>query len=305
MGKSTKKRKTLKDSLASKGLYDNSTGKEKELKVLNGFLQRLQVGHHTIIPGERPDFFLNFSFGDYNASLGCELTYYFADKKKYGSAQARFVRQWKYFANSLRAALDAEGEKYKYLYGAIHFNNSDFHVLDRFGRKALITEIIVAIGESVETSNISNFNKVKFPLLAEHVDHIYLRTTFPETGILWWPSHLQSGTVNDPTHRLLEIIEEKNTAGFSYEWNNVDEKWLLIYSAAEGTSDMAVLQSDPEICNQLGKIRFDKVYLWSKFFESIDEIYPDFVNIFSPSLDVLHRKLYSPFIRPFILEPDS
>ncbi len=224
------KRKTRKNNFSSKGLYDDSSGKEQEIKVLHGFLKRLQLDHYEVIAGERPDFTVNFALNGQNVSVGCEITYYFADKGSRGSAQARFVRQWKKFAKSLRVALDNEGQKYKHLYGAIHFNDPDFNIMDRFDNAAFISQIVFAVKHTRSKEHLSNFRKDVLPLLAEHVDHIYLRDTTPETGVLWWPSHLQSGEVPDPTANLLEIMQEKDAVGHAYNWGNVAEKWLLIYS---------------------------------------------------------------------------
>lgn len=298
-------RKTLKHSLASKGLYDDSSGKGQEVKVLHGFLQRLQLGHYKAIAGERPDFTLNFGLDGQNVSVGCEITHYFADKGSRGSGQARFVGQWKKFAKSLRAELDKEGQRYKHLYGAIHFNNPDFDIMDRFDNAALISEIVFAVKDTKSKQHLSNFEKAVLPLLAEHVNHIYLMNTTPESGVLWWPSHLQSGEVPDPTTSLIEIVQEKNAVGHAYDWGNVAEKWLLIYSGAAGIADMVVLPPDLKVSQTLGKLCFDRVYVWDRFFESIDEIFPKVSKLFSAESNVLYRKLYPTAVRPFILSPNE
>ncbi|MFA6414100.1 MAG: hypothetical protein WCW53_15565 [Syntrophales bacterium] len=300
----SKEQKISKNSFASKGLYDESFGKEQERKVLLGFLKRLQLGYYEAIAGERPDFTLNFSFDGQAASIGCEITFYYADKGSRGSAQQRFVKQWKKFAKSLRAKLDEEGQENKYLYGAIHFKNSDFTIMDRFDNDVFISQIVLAVRNRKNKQNIRRFERDVFSLLAEYVDHIYLMDTTPELGVLWWPSHLQSGEVDDPTQSLIEILEEKNKVGRTYDWGSVSEKWLLIYSEASGIADMAVLPSDFSN-DQLPKTCFDRVYIWDRFFGSIHEIYPNFFEVFSVQAKVLHRRLYSRIVRPFILSPNG
>ncbi|KAF0146488.1 MAG: hypothetical protein FD156_156 [Nitrospirae bacterium] len=303
--KSTENQKPLREAFASKGLYDDSSGKEQEAKILHAFLQRLQLGHYRVVLSERPDFFLNFALNGQSVCVGCEVTYYFADNGRHGSAQARFVRQWKRFAKSLRVALDKEGKKYKHLYGAIHFNNPNFKIMDRFDNSAFISEIVFAVKNAKNKHHIKRFNKDTLPLLREHVDHVYLKDTTPETGILWWPSHLQSGKISDSTNKLIKIIKEKNVSAHSYDWVNADEKWLLIYGAAEGIADMMVIEHDPAIHDKLGGLRFDRVYIWDKFFERIYQIYPQFLNVFSAVSRVLYRKNYPPAVRSFILSPNK
>jgi len=295
----------LKHMLASKGLYDDSRGKELENKVLIGFLRRLQFGYYQIIQGERPDFTLNFSRSGYpEISVGCEITYYFSDKDHFGSKQARFVNQWKRFAKKLRAELDKSNQEY--LYGAIHFKNPDFKIMDKFDNSAFISEIVNIMHNKVDDKHaVRDFNEHIYPLLAQHVDHIYIKDTAPEIGTLWWPSHLQSGKIPDPTNRLIEIVSEKNMIGREYNWGSVADKWLIIYSGVDGVSDMVGQYDNPNIRRELGLLCFDRVYLWNKYFESIDEIYPQFHNVFSKESKVLHRGSYPSVVRSFIMGPSE
>jgi hypothetical protein len=299
-----KKQKINKNSFASKGLYDESSGKEKERIVLLGFLKRLQLGYYEVIPRERPDFILNFSCNELTTSIGCEITFYYSDKGTKGSSQERFLKQWKKFAKALRDELDRLGQEYKYLYGAIHFKNPDFTIMDSFNSEEFITQIVAAVKNRKNRYILRRFKKDVLPLLAKHVDHIYLRDTAPELGVLWWPSHLQSGEVEDPTATIDEIIQIKNVVGNTYDWAGVDEKWLLIYGGAAGITDMIILNSDFR-SNQLPKVCFDRVFIWDRFFKSIHEIYPNFCEVFSTKSKVLYKRLYSPVVRPFILSSNG
>lgn len=302
--KTSGERKINKNDFASKGLYDESSGKEQERKVLLGFLKRLQLGYYEAIDGERPDFTLNFSSNAKKTSIGCEITFFYADKGSRGSTQERFMKQWKKFAKSLRAELDKEGQEYTHLYEAIHFKNPDFNIMDRFDNNDFVSQIVLAVKNRKNKEDLRHFEKDALPLLAEHVDHIYLRDTTPEPGVLWWPSHLQAGEVGDPTASLVKIIEEKNVVGSTYDWGNVAEKWLLIYSGASGITDMIIFPSDFST-DQLPRVCFDRVYIWDRFFESIHEIYPNFCEVVSARSNVLYKRLYSPFVRPFILTPNG
>jgi len=300
----TPKSKSLKTILASKGLYDDSSGKAKEKMVILEFLRRLQLGNCHIVDNERPDFLLNFSSNERQVSVGVELTYYYADNTKRGSRQAEFQRQWKKFAKSLRERLDNEGGRYPYLYGAVHFHNSRFDLFKHVDGDKLIAEIIATIKAcDGSTEPLSTFDIEKSPILAEHVHHIFLKDTAPERGIFWWPAHLQSGMIADPRQRLIEITADKNAKAKTFDWKSANEKWLLIYSESEGICDMVGIYSDPEIFSNLGDLTFDRVYVWNKYFETIEEIYPAFVTIFSVASEVLHRSAYPPAVRPFVFGP--
>ncbi len=62
----------LKRELASRHLYDRTRGKPKELSIVAGFLERLQLDITTITEGERPDF--SVALGDGALIAGVELT---------------------------------------------------------------------------------------------------------------------------------------------------------------------------------------------------------------------------------------
>lgn len=302
----SRKKKPLKASLASRIFYgDPQNQNEEERLVLDKILKRLQLGYCNIEKSERPDFFLNFSRGEHAAVIACELTDFYMDAGIHGSAQRRFVVKWKDFAKKLRKRLDEECEEGKYYYGAIHFKSSDFEILDKFDINLIINEIISLVVTAKDISELKDFSRTKSPVLFQHVSHIYLRDTRPETDILWWPAHLQSGLIEDPRERLIAIVSDKNSAARNYLWKKSTEKWLVIFSASEGVSDMVGLYSNPEIRDKLGDLVFDKVYVWNKFFESIDEIYPEFKNLFSAGSELLYRSRYPESVRAFIVEPEE
>ncbi len=286
--------KPLKAQLASKGLYDDSSGKARERNILNGFVERLQLGVHWIESSERPDFLLDFEKSHLRLRVGIEITEYFASTGKRGADQARFVQKWKWFAKLLRSRLDSVG--LPHLYGAIHFKSADWRVLDGFDTNAFIAEVCSSAKQSIGDKIVPDPSR--FPLLSARVAHISLFNAAPEMDILWWPSHLQSGVLQDPCERFVQITADKGSR--SYEWKGADEKWLLIYCASEGIMNTTGGYADPEIRRHLGAVIFDRVYVWNKFLESIDEIYPTFQNIFSAESEVLFRRYYPPKVRPFV-----
>ena len=101
-------KKSLRETLASKILYDTLSGKERERRILVGFLTRLQLNLGEINSNEKPDFFFSLASSSGNLDVACEITEYFSDAGAHGSLQARFIRQWRRFAIALRARLNEE-----------------------------------------------------------------------------------------------------------------------------------------------------------------------------------------------------
>jgi hypothetical protein len=303
-----KRQKPLKEALASRTLYDELSGKEKEIDVLEGFLKRLQLAAHQIDSSERPDFFIHFNQDGHQATIGCELTFYYSDSfqdtSKAGSAGARFFNQWKQFAKRLREVLDTTGSGLEHLYGAIFFREPGLDALDKLDIDRFLEEVVEVVVENSDVSNLSSieqFDVNKYPILFQNVKRINLRNTAPETGILWWCAHLKSGPVDDPVPGLLAVIDEKNKKSQTYEWNSADERWLIIFAKAEILADSVLPFSDPKISDYFDRIGFDRVFLWNKFFETISEIYPNYVNVFNAASQVLYSKDYPVIVRPFII----
>lgn len=289
--------KTLKAQLASKGLYDDSSGKVREQNILEGFLERLQLKHYSVETGERPDFMLCFDNQNAKANVGVEITEYYSDAGKRGSDQARFVQKWKAFAKALRQRLDSEG--LPYLFGSIHFKDTGWKLLDGYDLNSFITEICEACKQAKD-ARVSTDDLHAFPILFKYVDHLFLRDTKPETGILWWPSHLQTGWLCDPREIFIQMVRSKSNR--SYNWKQADEKWLLIYCASDGIMNTTGGYDDPRISENINNVAFDRVYVWNKFLESIDEIYPSYQNVFSATSKVLYRRYYPETVKAFITD---
>jgi len=223
---STNSRKpTLKEELASRALYDHRSGKELERHILEGFLARLQVMSYKVEDSERPDF--RITFGNGQVIVGCELTMFNSDSplgaQKGGSMERRLHSQWKKFSASLRKELDGNG--LLYIYGAVHFADPSLHIFDDFDPKDLQRELVrlctkVCLTRGV-VKTIDSFDDIEYPILSKSVHSIYLRDCYPETGILWWCGHLQTGEVKDPTDTLIQVIAAKAAKASSYEWETL------------------------------------------------------------------------------------
>jgi len=280
-----RRKRTLKEELASRIFYDDSSGKNFERRIIEGFLNRLQLTYYKIRDSERPDFWV--SFGDDSVVVGLELISFSADSyltgKTGGSMERRLHAKWRQFATSLRRQLDKEG--LHYIYGAIHFKNTSLDILDRFDNRRFQNELIQICSTVASTlnpsSSVDNFSIKKYPLLCTWVNRINLRDCYPETGILWWCGHLQSGNVESPTESLLQAITVKASKASSYNWNHTVHKWLLVYAAGTGLMDLVFVENDLRIDKKIANIPFSAVFLWNKFSEDITELYPHFRIIMS------------------------
>ncbi len=323
-------KRTLKEELASRVFYDHSSGKNQERHILEGFLARLQLTSYEVEDSERPDF--RIIFGNGTVVVGCELTLFSADfdvrGKKGGSMERRLHSQWEKFATSLRSELDKNG--LLFIYGAVHFKNRSYNIFDQVDLELLQKEIVHLCSRVDVARNASKsldiFDDTDYPTLNSFADRLYLRDCYPETGILWWCGHLQSGeiapgqlrhgdilltpvnkigerpVVSHPemTEALVRHIAAKAAKASCYEWNQAAQKWLLVYAANTGLKDLAFVADDPEIVHRITRVPFDAVFLWNKFSEDITELYPHFRTVMSGNEKALYVNRIPSVIRTYL-----
>jgi len=304
----SKESKSIKEALASSILYESATGKTEEIKILHGFLERLGFVDYTPRDTtESPDFFIDFSYQDLQATIAIELTFFYntlgQENRNFGASEKRFIEQWKRIARRLRQELDKIGGDMKYVYGSLSFQNPGPYALDPVGHDDLIAELLKVTQKNLNKSEritTIEFPNPDYPTLSSSLKSVAL-SVWDEEGILWWCSHIQSGTVNDPNDAILRIIRNKNQTAQSYQWNNVNERWLVIYAASEMLSDMAIIAGDFDVSREIPNIEFTRIILWSKFTESITELFPRFQAICDPSKGTRNVECYPLEIQPFVM----
>jgi hypothetical protein len=264
------------ESLPSKIFIDDTSKKEKEREVIEHFLGTLFLGYCQIEQRESPDFIIRFSNGDKKHKIGCELIFFNGDLDIKGSPERRFFTQWKKFAKGLRAELDRHGDDLQYLYSAVFFKEEGTSLFDRVNADQLKKELVAVTQANRREPFISEFNPVLYPILSEHVDHLNLSSTKPEKGSLWWCAHLQTGNTADAITGIINAVQSKLHLSNDYDWNGVDEKWLLISAQGTGLMDVGFLDEDPNVSSQFTDLIFSRIYFWNRAMNQIHEVYPRF-----------------------------
>jgi hypothetical protein len=287
----------LKRELASRHLYDNARGKLRELAIVTGFLERLQLDAE-IIEGERPDFSLSFGRGSLHAGL--ELTLLNADgRRSDGSPERRLHSMWKKIAETLRERLSKESAPLPHAYGSVFFRTASASALNEIDRAQFCEEVVISLRSTILSElgfRITDFDPTSTPLLRRTVEHMYVRVFPSGDRLLWWCSDLQSGPVADPSQAIEAAVIEKQEKARSYRWGAAHERWLLIYAAGEGLADLATSVKDPKIGEPTP---FTQVFLWDKFPETIHSLSPKFAAIFTEA-NTLHLRYLPQTVRPYL-----
>ena len=287
-------------NLASKVLTPRRPKKEAEEAVMRGFLTRLGFGHFALALRERPDFTVTFESDASPVRISCELTTYCSDPTKFGSIQRRRFAMWTGFAERLRDRLRREG--LSHYYGAIFFQ-SNFYTCVAANEDALSEEIVQALRPLSGSTTLRAFDRIVYPVMARHVDHVLVRDTSPEDGVLWWEAGLQTGRVVQSFEALKSCIKSKGKKAQSFEKLDVREAWLVVHAPGRGLSDLLFLSAEPDMelvrISQVAPNIFDRVFLWDGFGESIHQLYPHYKVILNESRELYVRRLPD-FLIPFL-----
>jgi hypothetical protein len=248
----------------------------EERRLLDAFLQRLGLTPDQIEKSECPDFFLRFGSGDSSVNLGCELVRF--ETNSDGVTTLGHANRWKRFAELLRTALHAAGI---HIYGAVHPHrraNADFEDL-LADKTKVIKELLGLLQRTrVVEGSIDGFDSSLEPTLAAFVSRIYIRSTSSDAPELWWYSPLQTGSVADPWPVLRDIIAKKSEKATSWNWGEVDERWLIVVGEAQALSDTMGLLGPAKEGPPTSS--FTRVFARDAFSEKIYQILPVFGTVY-------------------------
>jgi hypothetical protein len=265
--KTSKREQIRAAGLAGAALSVEKRGKQVEIDALELMLDWLGWSGVALDATERPDFFFSLEMEGRVVRVGCELTNLYTvlpeDRTGVGSAEARFWRQWRSFAREIQVALESESPTLGKTYGAIHFRNPDYEVLDRVDKRQLIGEIVRLLNEPRPNPLLDTFPADKFPQLSEHVDHIWTADVTDECP-LWWAAHLRSGILKNPSQAIVRAINEKSAKAKSYRWLDSQLRWLIIVAPGRGIRDNVPWYYGESYSSSGTEIPFSHVFLFAR-----------------------------------------
>lgn len=290
-------RSKIANALASKHLYETTKSQPKEHQTVLEFLDRLQIDA-KITCADKPDIFA--SLGNDDFLIGIEITQLCADDNNKGSKERERHASWKKIAEVLRSRLLSKEEPLSKIYGSIFFKNNNGrlsplpckqHEIDKFCEQILLVLCSTEISEHGQ--EIRDFSIDHIPMLANLVEHLYVRRFPDKENFFWHCADLQSGDVADAQNVIIEIIKKKKKKSLNYDWKDAPERWLLIYAAGHGLMDLACYLEGPSIADPNP---FTQIFVWDKFTETIYRLSPTISAVFEDG-----NKLYLKNIPPNVI----
>jgi hypothetical protein len=266
--------------------------KQHEERLAVGALRRMGLGVGIVEMHDRPDVIVRFP-GD--QLVGIEIRTIFADETAHGSAHQRFRSKWIATMNSVQAELAREHPVVPYC--VVHFRNPSYESLRKLPQRSLVAEF-VAVGRVLRSSPEIMFPVRDLPLLSSFLASVKVIDT-DGSGLLWWPSHLQSGTVSSLDKAVAIAVREKAILGQTFNWRGACERWLLLVAQGHGPEDIAGHQR-PFAVPMVASIPFTAIIVWDCFSEDIWTIFPDDRVICDGSAQSRDVSALPTAVRPFV-----
>lgn len=280
MTPSNRKRKRTWHELPSRIFVDDAIGKDLEAKLMREFLRTMQISNYTLLPRERPDFWIQFTEENHQVLCGCEFTLFSSDSIiqtcKGGSAERRFFSQWKGFARRLRDDILQSNQRLASVYGAVFFNQHRLDIFNECDEASLRKEIVDILQSWSGQSRIERFDPKRHPLLSTYVEHIFMEDTAVKDGPLWWCAHLQTGTIPNANEALAEIISNKCERARNYDWGDATKRWLVVCARATGLADVGFIQKNPMVVSHLHIVPYTEIFFWERALGTVLEVFPVF-----------------------------
>lgn len=241
------------------------TKKQTERRLAAGALNRMGLGVACIEMQDCPDVMALFP-GDQR--VGIEVRRIFADEGRAGSAEEKFRGDWIAIMNRVHEKLAVEHPVVPYC--VVDFSNTSYEIQRGFPQRQLIAEF-VAVGRSLRSASAIVFPVEGLPLLSAFLSSV--RVITPDgSGLRWWPSHLQSGTVSNLDEAVAAAIHGKIKLAEKYDWRGARERWLLLAAEAHGLQDVIGGSRPFAVPAEVSTV-FTTVMVWDRFSEDIWTIF--------------------------------
>ncbi len=251
--------------------------KDVENCIVTDVLSRIGLSHFRLIDEktqESPDAIVEFCNWDRSCQLACEVRSLSNDASfANGSAMRRFRSQWMEVAEKVRARL-AEDDTYAVPYCVVEFRRPTYECLDGICLDSLADEL-ATVGRMFRSVSNIEFPQESLSVLSDAVCRIRVLDRNGQ-GRLWWPSHMQSGSIEPLNDAVVDAVREKTAKAGKYDWRNATERWLLLVAEAHGVTDVFSEPREVRLPNEMGNLPFTRVVIWDRFSESIWSIFPRF-----------------------------
>lgn len=257
-----------------------SEQKEKEKRLLRGFLDTIGIQGIRIYFDEKPD--LRFILKNTNTlnttgRIGVEITEHFNDAAVDSSSGGqRLLSFWK--AHLLPEIIKIKKRDLDNIHAYISFNKSRLMVaslvISRFIGK-IANDIVNLVRNEAQCMRFEEEKTIKhfaiYPVLKQYVNSIKISKA--DAYFLNWDANFSASYINVNSRKIAQMIDDKNKKAQRYNWDNYKEIWLLI-AAAHDNSFNALRMSLEEInCPKIFhtdhviesclKSPFDRIFIWA------------------------------------------
>src|SRR5262249_48849891 len=204
--------------------------KDREEHLVSGVLSRLGFEEFKLSLHEHPDVIVDFSRKGHRVRLACEVQEIHSDDTSAGSKLRQFRGRWISIMEEVFALMGSDGTLIPYC--VVEFLDHSYDCLGSASNASLVNDFLIA-GKNLKTAQSIEFPQAAMPILSALVKRISVRES-NGGGMLWWPSHMQSGAVPPIDGAIIAAVQAKGKLAASFDWRGAEEKWLLLVAEAHG-----------------------------------------------------------------------
>lgn len=221
---------------------------------------------------ERPDI---IAYESKSLTIGIEVTELYASDTQ-AKEHHDIWTAWTEFAEDIQNELRRKGLAHLYASIMPHQpKNGSQELFARLpkgeARRTMLQELVSLAQHLSQKNGSYKFDARAYPVTASFASSLAYLNTYPEE-CYWWRADLQSGLTPMTTTDIQRDINNKRAKAQEYEWDNANERWLIMVARSHGIIDIA-----PRInsINDFEKLRIDpftSIFIWEWFSNDIHQI---------------------------------
>jgi hypothetical protein len=215
-------------------------------------------------------------------NIGIELTGYHVDAPPGVASQGREIhRIWRTIQTSVNRRIRYQPNLI-HTTGWVCFKTSNLP--NKSKAQQLAAELVQLALEfpvtSISKQNITTFSSLTYPLLQAHVRKVILFGTGVARNVGWACVDAYSSPIGLSDNYIASIIQHKGLKNTKYNWNQANERWLLI--AASGSTVFNSVGcyienknwSSPNFKSACQFAGFDCILFWDRMYNWYKELWP-------------------------------
>jgi len=256
--------------------------KIQELRIIREFLRFRGFRSFRLKPQEKPDAIATLPIKGKHHRIGIELIEYHVDAPPSIASQGREIhRVWQAIQTSINRRISHRPDL-MHTTGWVCLKTSNLSKKPKAQQLAaeLVKLALEFLGTFISKQTITTFSSSTYPLLQAHVRKVILFRTDVARNVGWACADADSSPIGLSENYITSIIQRKGLKNRKYNWNQSNERWLLITASGSTVFNSAgryienINWSSPNFKSACQSAGFDRILFWDRMYNWYKELRP-------------------------------